>query len=118
MGVTELIRKVAAGFEEHRVPFLLIGGMAVSTWIAERLTRDVDIVAMIRRKDSARLKAALSACSAHDNGHKDNISTRPARESAMPGNSSTSAEPVSKKRPGWRLRSTAALMARKSSGAR
>lgn len=61
MAVTELLAKVAAAFDENRVPFLLIGDMAVSTWIEERLTRDVDIVAMVRRSDSPRLKTALIA---------------------------------------------------------
>ncbi|MBI2921723.1 MAG: nucleotidyl transferase AbiEii/AbiGii toxin family protein [Planctomycetes bacterium] len=61
MAVTDLLAQVAAAFDENRVPFLLIGGMAVSTWIEERLTRDVDIIAMVRRGDASRLKSALIA---------------------------------------------------------
>ncbi|MBI2920913.1 MAG: nucleotidyl transferase AbiEii/AbiGii toxin family protein [Planctomycetes bacterium] len=59
MDLTELLEKVAVCFEKHRVPFVLIGGMAVATWIRARPTDDVDIVAMARRKDAPRLKPAL-----------------------------------------------------------
>lgn len=38
--------------------------MAVSTWVRPRLTDDVDIVVMARRKDAPRLKPALIAVGA------------------------------------------------------
>lgn len=55
---------MAAVFDERRLPFLVIGGMAVSVWVRPRLTDDVDIVVMARRRDAPRLKPALVAVGA------------------------------------------------------
>ena len=52
-----------------------------------------------------------------ENGHSVRISIRPARDSDRFGSRSTSADPVRRKRPGRRSRSTWTLMAGKSSGA-
>lgn len=67
---------------------------------------------------STRLRSGCSLSSAQDSGHSERISIRPANESATLGSNSTLADPVSRKRPGLRCRSTAALMARKRAGAR
>ena len=42
MELTELLEKVANAFEKHRVPFILIGRMAVATWVRQRPTDDED----------------------------------------------------------------------------
>jgi len=62
--LTELIGRVVPAFERHRVPFLVIGGLAVSAWVSPRLTDDIDIVVIAKRKDSPRLKPALLECGA------------------------------------------------------
>ncbi len=61
MGINEVLLQVAESLEAARFRFMLIGGMAVATWIEPRLTRDVDIVVPARRRDAPRLKQALIA---------------------------------------------------------
>ncbi len=59
MVLTELLIRTADSCAANRIDFVLIGGMAVSAWIEPRLTKDVDIVVMVRRRDAPRLKKAL-----------------------------------------------------------
>lgn len=61
----ELIRHVAEALDRERVPFFLIGGLAVSTWVEPRATKDMDIVLKVRRKDATRVKKALVAAGTH-----------------------------------------------------
>jgi len=64
MGVADLLRQVSISFDEKKLPYLLIGGMAVAWWIPERLTRDVDIVVPAWKRHASRIKAALVASGA------------------------------------------------------
>ncbi|MBI5365423.1 MAG: nucleotidyl transferase AbiEii/AbiGii toxin family protein [Planctomycetes bacterium] len=59
MALTDLLVKVAEVLPAHGIRFVLIGGMAVATWVEPRLTRDVDIVVLVRKRESPRLKQAL-----------------------------------------------------------
>ena len=63
--VERRVQKVAGLLEQHRVPYQVVGGLAVSSWVATedpaavRATRDVDI--SIRRSDLDRVKSVLEA---------------------------------------------------------
>ena len=59
MALTETLVRAGAALDQHRFPYMLIGGMAVSTGVEPRVTRDVDLVVLARRKDWPRLKRAL-----------------------------------------------------------
>jgi len=59
MELTDLLVQVADSCAANRIRFMLIGGMAVSTWIEPRLTQDMDIVVAVRRRDAPRLKKSL-----------------------------------------------------------
>lgn len=59
MELTDLLVQVADTCAANRIRFILIGGMAVSTWMEPRLTKDMDIVVSVRRRDAPRLKKAL-----------------------------------------------------------
>jgi hypothetical protein len=62
--VQERARKVAAILDQHGIPYQIIGGIAVYSWIvmtdpiAARNTQDVDI--SVRREDLPRVQAALA----------------------------------------------------------
>jgi len=62
--VQERARKVAAILDQNRIPYQIIGGIAVYSWIvvtdpiAARNTQDVDI--SVRREDLPRVQAALA----------------------------------------------------------
>jgi hypothetical protein len=58
----------------------------------------------------------VSLISPWENGHTVNTSIRPAKDSESFGRSITFADPVSRKRPGCRFRSIAALITGNSSG--
>lgn len=64
MGLTDLLVQVSDAFQAHRLRFLVIGGMAVAAWVEPRLTRDIDIVVLARKRDTQRLKRALLECGA------------------------------------------------------
>ena len=59
MTLEELLLRAAREFERNRVPFFLLGGLAVSTWVEPRATADVDLAVCVRRRESARLRTAL-----------------------------------------------------------
>ncbi len=59
MVLVDLLVKVAEALDRARIWFVLFGGMAISTWIEPRLTKDCDIVVMARKRDVSRLKEAL-----------------------------------------------------------
>ncbi|MBI2930598.1 MAG: hypothetical protein HYY16_03015 [Planctomycetes bacterium] len=50
MTLDELIKRVTDALSEHRIPFFLIGGLAISTWVEPRATKDMDIVINVRRR--------------------------------------------------------------------
>ncbi len=62
--VQERARKVAAILDQRGIPYQIVGGIAVYSWvvaidpIAARTTRDVDI--SVRREDLPRVRAALA----------------------------------------------------------
>jgi hypothetical protein len=63
--VRERLRRAAAALEQAQIPYAVIGGNAVATWVSEvdeaavRNTRDVDI--LLRRVDLDRAKEAMAA---------------------------------------------------------
>jgi Uncharacterised nucleotidyltransferase len=63
--VRERLRRTAAALEQAQIPYAVIGGNAVATWVSEvdvaavRNTRDVDI--LLRRADLERAKEAMAA---------------------------------------------------------
>lgn len=63
--VRERLRRTAAALEQAQIPYAVIGGNAVATWVSEvdvaavRNTRDVDI--LLRRADLDRAKEAMAA---------------------------------------------------------
>src|ERR1700683_1826755 len=63
--VRERLRRAAQGLEDAKMPYAVIGGNAVATWVSEvdeaavRNTRDVDI--LLRRADLDRAKEAMAA---------------------------------------------------------
>jgi hypothetical protein len=57
--LTELLASVTDSFSRHRIPFLVVGGVAVSMWVEPRLTRDVDVVVLVPKRHRSRLKQAL-----------------------------------------------------------
>jgi hypothetical protein len=63
--VRERLRRAAAALEQAQIPYAVIGGNAVATWVSEvdeaavRNTRDVDI--LLRRADLDRAKEAMAA---------------------------------------------------------
>jgi hypothetical protein len=60
--VTEAVARAAADLTALRVPFALVGGLAVSAWGEPRYTRDVDLVVGVESDaDAERLLHALSA---------------------------------------------------------
>jgi predicted nucleotidyltransferase len=63
--LVDLLIRVAEELDKARLQFVLFGGMAVSAWMRERLTRDCDIVVRAGKRDVARLKQALIAAGAH-----------------------------------------------------
>lgn len=64
MTLNELLLRVADSFHQEKVPVLLIGGLAVSSWIEPRATQDMDVIVKVKRRDAARLKRALLATGA------------------------------------------------------
>ncbi|MBI2923449.1 MAG: nucleotidyl transferase AbiEii/AbiGii toxin family protein [Planctomycetes bacterium] len=64
MGVTDLVRQVSIAFDDRKLPWLVIGGLALSWWLPERLTRDVDIVVPAWKRHAGLLKQALMASGA------------------------------------------------------
>jgi hypothetical protein len=62
--LTQLVLRVAAELDAAGLPFAVIGGMAVSTWIEPRLTHDVDLAVQAKRRDGPRLRRALVAAGA------------------------------------------------------
>lgn len=59
MALIELLLRATESFSANGIRFILIGGMAVSAWIEPRLTKDMDVVVSVRRRDAPRLKKAL-----------------------------------------------------------
>jgi hypothetical protein len=57
--LTGLLDAVGAAFARHRIPFMVVGGVAVSSWAEPRLTRDVDMVVLASKRDRPRLRQAL-----------------------------------------------------------
>lgn len=63
--VDRRVERVTAVLERSQIPYQVVGGLAVSSWVATedpaavRATRDVDIV--IRQADLERVKSALEA---------------------------------------------------------
>ena len=61
--IAERVRRVTSALERHRLPYQVVGGLAVAAWVARadpeavRATRDVDVV--IRRGDLERARQAL-----------------------------------------------------------
>ncbi len=62
--LVDLLIRVADEFDKARIRFVLFGGMAVSTWVPERLTHDCDVVAWAGKRDVTRLQQALLAAGA------------------------------------------------------
>lgn len=60
----ELLLKTDVVLAKYRIGYMLIGGMAVGSWVKPRSTDDVDIVVLVRRRDAPRLKQALIECGA------------------------------------------------------
>ena len=60
----ELLFKTDEVLTKYRIGYMLIGGMAVGSWVKPRSTDDVDIVVLVRRRDAPRLKQALIECGA------------------------------------------------------
>jgi hypothetical protein len=62
--VRDRLRRAAAALEHHNIPYAVIGGNAVATWVARvdeaavRNTQDVDI--LLQRADLEAAKAALA----------------------------------------------------------
>lgn len=61
MTLDDLLVRVIDAFQVEQVPFMVIGGLAVVSWVEPRATKDMDVVVRIRRVDGRRLKRALSA---------------------------------------------------------
>jgi hypothetical protein len=63
--VQQRLMKTAAALEAAGVPYAIVGGNAVASWVgrvdpgATRATKDVDV--LVRREDAARITAALGA---------------------------------------------------------
>lgn len=55
----DALARLAALFQERRLPYALIGGLAVAAWGAPRATEDIDLLADVR--PSPELNAALRA---------------------------------------------------------
>lgn len=61
--IAQRVRRAASALERHGVPYQVVGGLAVASWVARvdpeavRGTRDVDIA--IRRSDLERAKVAM-----------------------------------------------------------
>lgn len=64
MTLDELIARAAGEFNSRRIPFYIIGGLAVSTWTEPRATQDMDVLIQARRRQAPRLKQALLAVGA------------------------------------------------------
>jgi hypothetical protein len=60
----ELLLRTDGVLSRHRIGYMLVGGMAVSSWVKPRFTDDVDIVVRAGRRDAPRLKRALIDCGA------------------------------------------------------
>jgi len=55
----DLLLRVVDSFDECGVPFVLVGGLALSTWVEPRATRDIDVVVRVRKVSLPRLREAL-----------------------------------------------------------
>lgn len=61
MTLQQLFVQVVDALNRERIPYFLIGGLAVSAWVEPRATKDMDVVFRVRRKDAPRVKTALVA---------------------------------------------------------
>jgi hypothetical protein len=63
--VRERLRRAAIALEQARIPYAVVGGIAVAAWVSEvdetavRNTRDIDI--LLQRQDLERAKEALAS---------------------------------------------------------
>jgi hypothetical protein len=57
----EQTKRILAAFDQHRVDYVLIGGMAMAAQGLVRATRDIDVVVSADAKNIDRLKTALKA---------------------------------------------------------
>jgi hypothetical protein len=59
MGLLELYRPFLGPLEELGLPYVITGSIAAAVYGEPRLTRDIDIVLLMRIQDIARLRAAF-----------------------------------------------------------
>jgi hypothetical protein len=57
--IVEALKAVTASLEIAEVEYVIVGSVAASAWGVARTTRDVDMVAMLRSEDLARLIESL-----------------------------------------------------------
>ncbi|HMN40214.1 MAG TPA: nucleotidyltransferase family protein [Phycisphaerales bacterium] len=63
--IQQRLRKVAAALDAAKIPYAVVGGNAVASWVgrvdqgATRATKDVDI--LVRRDDTPRITAVITA---------------------------------------------------------
>ncbi|MFO0985265.1 MAG: nucleotidyl transferase AbiEii/AbiGii toxin family protein [Planctomycetota bacterium] len=52
--IDQALRRVARDLNDAGVPFALVGGLAVSSWVEPRFTRDVDLAVAVASDDEAQ----------------------------------------------------------------
>ena len=55
----EQTKRILAAFDQHKVDYVLIGGMAMAAQGLVRATRDIDVVVSAEAENVDRLKTAL-----------------------------------------------------------
>ena len=60
-GFADLLRETVQAFEAERLPYMLVGGLAVGAWTEPRATKDVDFAVQISPAEASRLETRLSA---------------------------------------------------------
>ena len=64
MDVKDLLLAISAELEKRKIPFMVVGGVALAAWVEPRLTDDVDLIVSWPKKHQSILKEALIAVGA------------------------------------------------------
>ena len=54
MMIYELLKRVCMTLEKHRIPYMVSGSIALNIYTVPRMTRDIDIVVVLKKEDIDR----------------------------------------------------------------
>jgi hypothetical protein len=58
--VKELLNYVCSQLDQHQIPYMISGSVAMSVYTVPRFTRDIDLVVVLQEQDAAILEAIFS----------------------------------------------------------